>query len=81
MMPDEHEILPLPTTAAPKSLDQLPEDPGTRWGQEDIKAVRLRCQTQLKTQKALCLQRKTQEKLSVSPLGPEKRALAYHCVG
>lgn len=29
-------------------------------------------QTQLKTQKALCLQRKTQEKFSVSPLGPEK---------
>lgn len=30
MIPDEHRILPLPTTAAAKSLDRLPEDPSAR---------------------------------------------------
>lgn len=30
MIPDKHRKLPLPTTAAPKSLDRLPEDPSAR---------------------------------------------------
>lgn len=83
-MPGEHRALAshCPTSAAPQALRSATWGPRYKGGPAKDQydhAGMSQWQTHLKHQKPSCLQRKTQEKLNLSPFRPEKRAQGYHC--